>query len=246
MNTANPTLVIPAMRPAGALGAFVEKMWWGLPYPERERAFVIEPDGRVDVVLAFNASGGSAVAFGSTTRATQYLLDPSLHYLGIRFRPGRALPFLNLSAGELRDAHHIADRVGSVTAESLIGAAIDNIKRPSFDPVARQLETFARAQNLRPTLMEALTQYIEQRAGMVTVEDLAYQAGLGARQLERLFHAHIGMSPKLFARIARYNRVRDALSAGARLNADLAARFGYTDESHLRRDYHAFALATPD
>lgn len=89
--------------------------------------------------------------------------------------------------------------------------------------------------------MDALIEYIERRCGTTPVAELAYQAGLSERQLERLFHAHIGLSPKLFSRIVRYQAIRESLAAGALLSADLAVKFGYTDQSHLWRDYQGFA-----
>lgn len=245
MTDPSPAAPYLFLRPEGSLGAFVQEIWLGPSYPNRARDFVIEPDGRVDAVLAFDATRGNAVAFGSTTRATDYELDPALNYLGIRFRPGKSRPFLDLNPWELRDHHLHIDRIGGVAADVLLDVcASANAAQVGMTKVMQRLDTIAQRLDPRPSLIEALTEYVERQCGTVSVAELARQAALSERQLERLFQSHIGMSPKLFSRIVRYGAIRKALAAGSHLSADLAAQFGYTDQSHLSRDYQAFARAT--
>jgi AraC-like DNA-binding protein len=52
-----------------------------------------------------------------------------------------------------------------------------------------------------------------------------------------LFHEHVGMTPKRFARIVRFDRlVRHLRGGGEGSWAELAARFGWFDQSHLAND----------
>ena len=71
------------------------------------------------------------------------------------------------------------------------------------------------------------------------VRDVADAVALSERQLERLIVDRVGVSPKLFARIARFRRAAVAARSGVPL-ADVAATHGYADQSHFARDVHAF------
>jgi AraC-like DNA-binding protein len=78
----------------------------------------------------------------------------------------------------------------------------------------------------------------------VPVAVVAAEVGWSARYLTDRFRAEVGLRPKEAARIARFDRARRALSSATRL-ADLAATHGFADQSHLVREFHAFAGCTP-
>jgi AraC-like DNA-binding protein len=78
------------------------------------------------------------------------------------------------------------------------------------------------------------------------LEDLARRHGVVARHLRRQFDQRVGVGPKLFARIARFDRlVRAANRAPDEHWLGLALDAGYHDHRHLARDFRQFTLATP-
>ncbi len=82
--------------------------------------------------------------------------------------------------------------------------------------------------------------------GQATVDALADQSGLSARQLDRLFYAHVGVGPKMFLRMVRFRSVFQRLNSGGTGQwAAIAAAAGYTDQSHLIRDFRQFAGCPP-
>jgi len=83
------------------------------------------------------------------------------------------------------------------------------------------------------------------RAPIVSVDRLASDAGLSARQLERRFAMAVGLAPKVFARIARFQQVAGLLDAAPDALSAAAVRCGYYDQSHLARDVRAFTGRTP-
>jgi len=107
------------LHPAGALGALIECLRYDAPTTDRERHHVVEPDGRMDVVLAFDDARGEAMVFGTTTRAIPYELTPGRRYLGIRFRPGCSRRMIEHRPPELRDRR---DRVERVTRPVVAGS----------------------------------------------------------------------------------------------------------------------------
>jgi len=77
------------------------------------------------------------------------------------------------------------------------------------------------------------------------VEDLARDAGVSVRSLQRLFAAFVGVTPK--AVLVRY-RLQDVLAAlddGEQDLAALAAGLGWSDQAHLSRDFRAAVGVTP-
>jgi AraC-like DNA-binding protein len=68
--------------------------------------------------------------------------------------------------------------------------------------------------------------------------------GVSPRQLERRFKMRVGISPKYFARIRRFQRVFPAIEEGSEW-VDAAAACGYYDQAHLIRDFRAFAGEPP-
>jgi AraC-like DNA-binding protein len=78
----------------------------------------------------------------------------------------------------------------------------------------------------------------------VPIGEAAGEVGWSARHLTDRFRAEIGIRPKEAARVARFDRARRSIRRGVRL-ADVAADHGYADQSHLVRDFRAFAGCAP-
>jgi AraC-like DNA-binding protein len=87
---------------------------------------------------------------------------------------------------------------------------------------------------------------IEASAGSVDIGGLVRKLGYSHKHTLRLFREHVGMTPKLFARLVRFDRVRQAICSGGTPNlAEVAARLGYSDQAHLVREVRHFSGATP-
>jgi AraC-like DNA-binding protein len=87
---------------------------------------------------------------------------------------------------------------------------------------------------------------ILRRAGTARIPAMADWAGFSDRQFRRKFLQRVGMSPKLFARIARFEAVVDGL-ARAPLGSwtEIAHRFGYYDQMHMVHEFAKFTGETP-
>ena len=79
------------------------------------------------------------------------------------------------------------------------------------------------------------------------MDDVATVAGVSRRHLERRFQDVVGLSPKRFARIARFQHALRTFERGApeRRGAATAAVCGYADQAHFNRDFAQFAGETP-
>jgi AraC-like DNA-binding protein len=79
------------------------------------------------------------------------------------------------------------------------------------------------------------------------IEELARDMRVSPRNLRRAFHEVVGLSPKAFTRIIRFQRALDAASDRAEVDwSEIAIQTGYYDQSHLIADFRALAGATPN
>ena len=87
---------------------------------------------------------------------------------------------------------------------------------------------------------------VVRRRGRVTVERLAGEAGVSRQHLARLFRESIGISPKLYCRLARFQS--GLIYAGCGKDVDwsqAALDLGYSDQSHMIAEFREFSGLTP-
>jgi AraC-like DNA-binding protein len=82
--------------------------------------------------------------------------------------------------------------------------------------------------------------------GQLSLPQLLRELKLSERSLERRFSQHVGLSPKLFARVCQFQAALSQLKNNryARLS-DVAYDNGYADQSHFIRTFRAFAGVAP-
>lgn len=74
---------------------------------------------------------------------------------------------------------------------------------------------------------------------------LAEIACLGKKQFERVFRECVGMNPKEYGRIVRFQRALRMMQLGSSDYADIAYANGYADQSHFIREFRQFSSLTP-
>ena len=78
------------------------------------------------------------------------------------------------------------------------------------------------------------------------VSEIALNAGVTTRQLERKALDYIGVSPKLMVRIARYQRAMQMKVSGSNTWTEIAHALEYHDQMHMIHDFHQFVGGTPN
>ncbi|WP_223653541.1 helix-turn-helix domain-containing protein [Hymenobacter psoromatis] len=145
----------------------------------------------------------------------------------------------------------------SVESRALLGPAVAEIEArlaeaPDYTTMLAVLETYLLGQLRR--LRAPAERPIDRLLAVLlpsgrlrgSLDSLAAEACLSPRQFERNFVARVGLSPKLFARIARFDqafRLKERLPDLDWLA--VAVRCGYYDYRHLVRDFQEFAGTTP-
>jgi transcriptional regulator GlxA family with amidase domain len=88
--------------------------------------------------------------------------------------------------------------------------------------------------------------YIVRHEKMVSLEWLANQSCLSVRQFIRRFEEQVGVSPKLFQKINRFDRAYRLKNNHPQLDwLYIALACGYYDYQHLAKDFKEFTNLTP-
>lgn len=165
----------------------------------------------------------------------------------VMLRPAGAWALFGVPLDELADAHiGLADMLSATQvcevdeqmAAGANGMAINRIVQSFLGASLRQ-----RGQAVHPAVVAA-TSRLMRLDGHVSIESLAGQLGIGRRQLERLFRLQVGVSPREFAALTRFEWSAQQLRAG-RPSAALAREAGYADQAHFIRHFVKRTGQTP-
>ena len=244
--------------PKAPLNRYVECFWIleseTLPAPATTERIL--PDGCVELILNFGARFLQHTDTQQSLQPSNFLVGQmtgpvfisptgSVQLMGLRFHPGGTLPFFS------EPMHEITDQVvelGSLAARFENELMRVSVGLKSMDERIAALESLLVSYVLRiktEPYAILLAKKIVDRGGIVSVDQLANEAGISARQLERRFLNEVGIGPKLLSRIVRFQQVFRAVEQCAGAWAPVAVECGYYDQAHLIRDFNQFARQTP-
>lgn len=87
---------------------------------------------------------------------------------------------------------------------------------------------------------------IENSKGQIKTQNIAQEVCLGIKQFERIFSKHVGVNPKKFISITRFQNVIQMKREFKKINmTQLAYDNGYYDQSHFNHDFKSLTGLTP-
>ena len=244
--TASFSPVYTESAPCEALRPYVCCFWSGAGGPGHGRLVV--PDTCMDIIFRPSCSspdgvescfcGISDAPFSSVKTAPSF---------GVRFYFGSAGMFADAPLSGSFNAFEDAPR----RFPSFCREMEAWFSRHGWDAPPARRQAAAEGILLRLLSRDASCRTVRQAAytllrsgGTADLGTLSMDAGVGMRQLERLLDREAGVSPKCLARMVRYQCVWQELLAGERV-LDIVARYRFTDQSHLLRDFKRFHTMTP-
>ncbi|MFI6296954.1 helix-turn-helix domain-containing protein [Nonomuraea sp. NPDC050790] len=204
------------------------------------------PDTAPVLVFRSGPDGTGLVVLGPRTRASYFDPGERPRCVAVRLRPGPARAALGVAMHELVDQVVLLRDLWGAPADTLLErlAARDDAEVASG--LAGALEERARAGSATEATRATL---VNTAASLLTgphqgrVPEVARELGVSERHLRNLFHDRAGLSPKQYARI---HRVRSVLAGASREPwAELAARTGFYDQSHLSADFRSVMGVPP-
>lgn len=216
--------------------------YWTLSVEEPPARLRVVPDGRIDLV--FDLDLAEAHVGGAIDEPFDAVHERPTHLLGATLLPGAAAPLLGIAVGALP--------AGWQPLAGLVGPAAGVLARrlgeaPSLIARLALIETFLMARLGRTDeRVERAVRAIDEQAGSVEIEGLGRRSGASPRNLSRLFHEWVGLSPKRLARIVRAQAALRRLAGPSPPDlAALAAELGFADQAHLTREVRALAGTPP-
>lgn len=179
------------------------------------------------------STGHATTQFDGDQDCVQVYLTP----LGVRRVlgvPGKEVARRVASAGDIVTdlGDFLADRLGSVATWSERFAIVEAALLPQ---VAREAEP--------PGWVGWMWRQIHASGGQARIAGLVAHTGWSHRHVATVFQEQIGLTPKQAAGVVRFERA--AADLGRLPLAEVAARHGYADQSHLTRDVLRYAGETP-
>lgn len=236
-------------KPVDALRHYVKALWiWeGVASPGSYRVL---PDGCIDIIFSLvreeTGDVNSLSVIGTMTRYLEVSRIDMPFMLGVRFRPAGAGPFLDCSATEITDAQLPLEELWDQERSRLRSRLGECISISESIGVLQQalLKRLESARRGDEGMMYA-TRRIAASSGRTNLDNLASDVGLSPRQFRRRFEYEVGIGPKRFGRVTRFQKcLRSVLARGGRW-ADLAYEHGYCDQAHLIRDFKEFTGLGP-
>lgn len=86
---------------------------------------------------------------------------------------------------------------------------------------------------------------IESSSGLLDLVGLAETININIKSMERYFKNFVGMPPKVFSRIIRFNKALNLLNSGTMSPSDIVYSLGYFDQSHFIHEVKQFTGRTP-
>lgn len=181
-----------------------------------------------------------------THRRLEMHLMGNLQSFYIMFRPEGFHRLFSVRMDEITD--------GDYEAHSVLGSFIPQVRDrlgecTSFEERVSLVEKLLMQRALQAPGLDgvcAAASRILQAGGQAAIPVLADEAGLSVRQFERRFIRQVGVRPKLFTRMARFEA---ALERKARFVSaswtEVAQEFGYYDQMHMVHDFAEFTGGTP-
>ena len=187
---------------------------------------------------------GCAVVGGA--RSESYIRDVSkpVGSVGAQFWPGAAPLLIGVPADELSNRH--------TDLEDIWGRSASNAREHIAEagPIERQLDAFEallvtwlpRVRGLHPAIASALERF----ATSAGVSEVVKESEISHRRFIGLFRHAVGLTPKLYCRVLRFQEALQHISAGSAASwVDIALTAGYSDQPHFSREFLEFAGLSP-
>ncbi len=247
--------------PHAALQPYIEHYWHVFATPEQPFDFSVDVfvDLRADLIFNFGAPYHRTANDNTRVRVTHSNLDAQrLHPIrieqrgavvvtGARFRTGGLMPFVRHPLNEWTDRIVPLDEAFGDDARDLEATLLD--AGAHIAPQTQALDAFFAARfSLTPhmELVLRLKSLQEHHGGSLRIDHLADMGNTTLRTVDRLFRRHIGVSPKTFARVTRFQRSLNRLKTDPGVSlGSVATECGFADQSHFVRDFKRFTGVAP-
>ena len=219
------------------------------------------PDGSIDLLidlteypkkLFHDEKGTSYTTFRkswiSGMKTNYILIDASVsNMIGVHFKPGGCYPFVDFPMAELNNLTVALDTIWGSDANSIREAILHETcieKRFSI------LENYFLQKGKNKMENRVLVHYsvtqLSNSPQMWTIKNLSDKTGITQKHLITLFKKYVGLSPKMFSRIYKFQKVIQLIEQQKKIDwSMLAYECGYFNQAHFIKEFQSFSGINP-
>jgi len=248
------------IQPSSVLAPYIKYYWMLESCVSQKETYHhrIIPNGFVELIFYYNDTPeylrkstrikSKAIISGQQNEYYDIAITGEMKLFSVIFKPQASRLFLGLPVNELTNQ--------SISADIIFKGKINSIT----ERLADTSEIYKKVEIVESFLVEQITQnrdfsvsrisdsvgYINMSRGFNQVELLASRACLSRKQFERVFGEFVGLTPKQFLKIIRFQYSIYLQQKEFNNNlAALAYDSGYYDQSHMINDYKSLSGLTP-
>lgn len=166
--------------------------------------------------------------------------------IGIKFKPAGITQLFDINMLELTDKVvdlniELKEQFEPITKRMGTGTSFIE----TVDELNNFFEHLAHEESGNDKIITLAVELIFQEKGMISVSDLVSKTGVNERKLERLFNKYIGLSPKFYSRIIRFNHIFHLVQEKQVKWSEIAQLSGFYDQSHFISNFQEFTGEDP-
>ncbi|MGL5274682.1 DUF6597 domain-containing transcriptional factor [Myroides sp.] len=179
--------------------------------------------------------------YGQFTKYTNQVIDGPYRIIGVYLKSTALKALFNIDASEFKNKNiALEDLVSSSVLEQLLNAITVEEKVEILSTFLLSRVTAIKYSNPKAVYASDLLKEGKE------LKEVQLEMNISERSLERIFKEHIGMSPKFFSRIMRFQSSLNLYRNNAFENlTDLTYQSNYFDQSHLIREFKEFTGVSP-
>ncbi len=246
-------------QPSGTLALYVDRVYY-LHDTEMNNVRQLIPDGKTDAVFFLNDYNGFArplngepyqlyhdAIIGPHKKSVQFYYEGELEIIGIRFFPSSLKRLFNAPAKNFS-----GKPVPFSSLENVDVQKISEDVRCEPDPNEKINLLFDWLMTLLPenadkpdTTHEFILRLYETK-GIEPLEKICNHSYNEYKKLQRAFSNEIGITPKYFARMVRFEAVHNEILQSKEIDwMSLVLKYGFHDQSHLIKEFKFFTGQSP-
>lgn len=200
------------------------------------------PDPNIHLVIENN----QIKLIGPVSKSYTYKMTGSGRVIGVKFHLGvlsswLGEPIANFVDKEICLKSRLTINLDKLAIKLTAIASDEELITVLF----RYLKPFSKKPNADEMNVRQIIELTKHDDEINTVEDLATRSNLSVRTIQRYLKTYVGLSPKWIIRKYRLHQALAILEADEVNVLDVVERLGYTDQSHLIRDFKELIGKTP-
>lgn len=214
------------------------------------KEILIIPDTCMDIIIKINHTKQTISGYLSTLYDQPFMVSDQenreiITSFAIRFHFWAAHLFLNLDFGELQNKNLDLIALGWDWVELFQAFFYLNDTAQWIESVEGFLLKHLERMALNANLFNSVCQIIT-KPGRNSVKEICSYCCISQRQMERIFSKEIGLPLKRIMNLVRYQNVWRGMVLSSDFDIqDAVYRYGYTDQSHLLKEFRNFHGTTP-